>query len=300
MRRFFPLLLMVVLCLTGCQPKGYLSRDMYAMNTVISVNIPADVKGADALMEEAQLLIDGLEAKLSATREQSEISTGEYSDETLSVLDYAYEISRNTGGAYDPECLALTRLWRINDGGYIPDEEEISAALEKNDIDLGGIAKGYALQKTVELLSEKAEYGMVSFGGNVGVWGNKPDGTDWTVGIKDPYDTSSVVGKVILSDGGYIAVSGDYERYFEQDGIRYHHIFDPETGYPVYNGTHSTAVYTKDGALGDALSTALFVMGYDKAIELYNSGIYEFEALFVTDEGVFMTKGMEEMFINEN
>ena len=79
-----------------------------------------------------------------------------------------------------------------------------------------------------------------------------------------------------------------------------HHIFDPKTGYPVDNGIKSVAVYTEDAAIGDALSTALFVMGYDRAIEFYNSGTYDFEALFVTDEDILMTKGMEEIFTYEN
>ena len=162
-----------------------------------------------------------------------------------------------------------------------------------------GFGLGWIVCKVVTMLSEKAPYGMISFGGNVGVWGQKPTGGAWEIGIKDPFDTEGVVGK-IRTDGGFVSVSGDYERFFEVDGKKYHHIFDPKTGYPVDNGLRSVAVYTKDAALGDALSTALFVMGYDKAMEFYNSGIYDFEALFITDNEILMTKGMEEMFTYEN
>ena len=232
-------------------------------------------------------------------------------------MKYAIDIAEATEGAYDPTVLSLTELWNVTDGGYLPTESEVNMALScvghkelslEGDIivktsavrvDLGGIAKGYALGRVVEMLSDEAPYGMVSFGGNIGVWGEKPGGGDWEIGIKDPFDTNKIIGKIV-TDGGYVSVSGDYERYFEKDGKRYNHIFDPQTGYPVDNGLHSVTVYTEDAALGDALSTALFVMGYEKAMEFYNSGKYDFEALFITDDDILMTKGMEEIFTYEN
>lgn len=322
MRKLLLILLSCLLCLSACGSKsGYLSRDIYAMSTVISVNIPKDTENADKLFSETQELIYSLEELLSATNEESEISLFNQSefglqlnDETLSVITTALDVAENTNGAYDPTCLPLTELWDINNGGKFPKKDDIDIALKSVDfslltidngiliktapdvkIDLGGVAKGYALQKCVEKLSKDTEYGMVSFGGNVGVWGKKPDSSKWEIGIKDPFNTSDVIGFFKIDDG-YVSVSGDYERFFEKDGKKYHHIFDTESGYPADNGIHSVAVYTKDAALGDALSTALFVMGYDKAIRLYESKIYDFEALFVTDEGLFMTEGAKEIF----
>ncbi|MBE6573176.1 MAG: FAD:protein FMN transferase [Ruminococcaceae bacterium] len=322
MRKLLLVILSALLCLSSCQKRPeYISRDIYAMSTVISVSIPENTKNSDALIKKAEELIYSLESLLSATDKKSEISRFNQSSEgtklskdTLKVISTALDVAKNTNGAYDPTCLYLTELWNISEGGYLPTEDELSEALKKTDhsllridkdtlkkestdirIDLGGVAKGYALERTVELLKKDCNFGMVSFGGNVGVWGDKPDSSKWEIGIKDPFNTNEVIG-FFKVDEGYISVSGDYERYFEKDGVRYHHIFDPETGHPVDNGIHSVAVYTKDGALGDALSTALFVMGYEDAIELYESEIYDFEALFVTDDGIFMTDGAKRLF----
>ena len=316
-----------VLLLSGCgAKKEYFTRDIYAMNTVISINVPSSVKKAEKYCNDAVYYINELDGIMSVTDPESALSAMNNSaapikieGDLLSVMEYALDIAKKTEGAFDPTCYSLTELWKISDGGYLPTLNEVSMALSYVDykaltlqvgtlskssavrVDLGGIAKGYALGKTVMMLAENVSYGMISFGGNVGVWGEKPDGSKWEIGIKDPFNTEKTVGKIILPDlGGYVSVSGDYERCFEEDGKRYHHIFDPETGYPVDNGIHSVAVYTKDATVGDALSTALFVMGTEKAMEFYKSGVYEFEALFVTDDGIEMTKGMEEMFVNEN
>ena len=320
------LLICVLMLLTACtkNENEYYTREIYSMNTVININVAPDVKNAEQICNEAVYYIYELEAKLSANVKDSAVSkfnsTSEpfkAEEEFLNVMHYAIDIANATEGAYDPTVLPLTRLWNVTEGGYLPTDSEVAMARSNVDhtalsieadtiikstavcVDLGGIAKGYALGKVVRTLSEDVPYGMVSFGGNVGVWGEKPEGGPWEIGIKNPFNPEGIVGKII-TDGGYVSVSGDYERYFEVAGKRYHHIFDPKTGYPADSGLHSVAVYTTDAAIGDALSTALFVMGYDKAIEFYDSGLYDFEALFITDNDLLMTKGMEEMFTYEN
>ncbi|MBQ3182509.1 MAG: FAD:protein FMN transferase [Clostridia bacterium] len=326
MRRSVILLICVLMLFTACaeNENEYYTREIYSMNTVINVNVAPDVKNIEGICNEAVYYIYELEAKLSANVKDSAVSkfnsTSEpfkAEEEFLNVMHYAIDIANATEGAYDPTVLPLTRLWNVTEGGYLPTDSEVAMARSNVDhtvlsieadaiikstavcVDLGGIAKGYALGKVVRTLSEDVPYGMVSFGGNVGVWGEKPEGGPWEIGIKNPFNPEGIVGKII-TDGGYVSVSGDYERYFEVAGKRYHHIFDPKTGYPADSGLHSVAVYTTDAAIGDALSTALFVMGYDKAIEFYDSGLYDFEALFITDNDLLMTKGMEEMFTYEN
>ena len=326
MRKIILLLLAALTLFTACaKEKGeYYTREIYCMNTVISINVPSDTKAVEGLCNEAVYNIYELESDLSVTMGESDVtkfnqSATEYApkEDLLTLMQYALDMAKNTDGAYDPTVLPLTELWNITEGGYLPTDSEVAMALStvgygavsiedgkllKSSavrVDLGSIAKGYALGKTVNQLSENIPYGMVSFGGNVGVWGTKPDGSLWEIGIKNPLDTEKIIGKILVSSG-YVSVSGDYERYFEKDGKRYHHIFDPKTGYPADNGIRSVAVYTTDATAGDALSTALFVMGYDKAIELYNSGEYDFEALFVIDGDIKMTEGMEEMFTYEN
>jgi len=143
--------------------------------------------------------------------------------------------------------------------------------------------------------------GMASFGGNVSVTGsskaNKEKGVQgWNVGIKNPDDEGGILGYFTLQDKT-VAVSGDYERYFELDGKRYHHIFDVKTGYPAKSGLRSAAVICSDGLSADALSTALFVMGLDKASEFYKSSGLDFEALLVTDDArIFITPGIAGKF----
>lgn len=231
----------------------------------------------------------------------------------LNVLKLALDINNITSGAYNPAIGALSELWNVTGGGPVPEESAIGEALDhisvsnitvdgtsvlKSDpdckIDLGGIAKGYTAQEILEYLAgTDIPYGLVSMGGNIGVFGTKGDNEKYRVGICDPDDTESVAAYLNISRG-FISVAGDYERYFEQDGKRYHHIIDPETGSPAQSGLRSVAVHSNNGAYADALSTALFVMGPDKALELYSSGSVKFEAVMITDSHeIILTDGLK-------
>ena len=130
---------------------------------------------------------------------------------------------------------------------------------------------------------------MISFGSNVAVVGKKPEGDAFRVAVKNPIDGHDYAKVLEMSEGQVLSVSGDYERYYTIDGEKYHHIIDPQTGYPAKNGLCSVAVICEDGALADALSTALFVMGETKSRELYASGAYDFEAIFITSYGIVST-----------
>lgn len=237
-------------------------------------------------------------------------------DDLLALLDTADRIHSLTGGAFDYTLGALSDLWNITGGGPVPSDEAIAEALshtgtdkflisgssiEKLDtsakLDFGGIGKGVAAQKVLEYLdTTEIAYGLVSLGGNIGVFGEKPEYGNYKIGVRDPSDESGVIGYLYLTSG-FVSVSGDYERYFEQDGVRYHHILDPETGYPADSGVRSVAVHTSNGASADALSTALFILGVDKSMALYDEGMLDFEAVFVTDDGrVVVTPGLEGRF----
>ena len=135
--------------------------------------------------------------------------------------------------------------------------------------------------------------GLVSFGSNVAVFGEKPDHSPFRVALRDPKNPKGTVGVLTLSPGQVLSVSGDYERYVEIDGQRYHHLLDPKTGYPFDRGLSSVAVVTENGALADALSTALFGMGKEKAMAFYESGVFSFEALLIGSDGsMTATAGM--------
>lgn len=249
------------------------------------------------------------------------------SDTMYRTLAACQKLTEDSGGAFDVTLGALTRLWDIDQwaaglrtGSFqIPEEEDIRAALsrtgadrlsleavshggaayleEGTSLDLGAVGKGLALDETAGYLEQQGDItaAAVSVGGSVLTYGEKPDKNPWRIGIADPDDPSRTIGVLTLRGQWCISTSGDYQRYVEVDGVRCHHILDPATGYPAESGVRSVTVVSAQGMLSDALSTACFVLGAEKGMEL--AAEYGAEALFVTDSGaVVMTPGMEEWF----
>ena len=307
----------------------YYEKTFFAMDTLITVRLAraTDTELADedgyltdeylaSVADGCEKICTDIEATFSRTLADSttaRLNTEadimlDVGDEFISLLTTSLDLAEMTGGAFDPTIGTLSVLWNVTGGGPKPSDDGIAEALShvgygklvidgntirKSDaltmVDFGGIAKGYAAQKMLEYLSKSASmYGLVSVGGNIGVFGDKPDGGNFKVGIASPDDTSAVIGYVFLG-GGFVSVSGDYERYFIEDGVRYHHIFDSATGAPAKTDIRSAAVIASSGAVADALSTALFVMGYDKAMEFYEAKTASFEAVFVLSDGRIMT-----------
>ena len=174
-------------------------------------------------------------------------------------------------------------------------------------IDLGGIGKGYIADKIALMFNEDYADGVtgavISLGGNIICLGKKPEGKSFKVGLQDPGkavgEYLAVVTAVTSSEGNLtpysIVTSGNYERFFEVDGVKYTHIIDPETGYPVDNGLASVTVISENSALADAFTTALFVMGYDKAVEFWRSSTYDFEMALIDENGkLYLTEGLKD------
>jgi len=310
---FILLVLSVLLC--SCAPEsGYANKTFFAMNTVVNTVVSEQIIG-----DTTDEVISDIEKRMSRTLTDSEISRlnngGEVtlSDDTMRIIEKSLQIAKDTDFAFNPCMGTLADLWDITSGrNTVPSDEKIEEALSLCDaslveisdgrviipdgmkIDLGGVAKGYALQRASEKLDEKAKSSMagadfcISLGGNVAVSGTSPSRKEnarkgWSVGITNPFEKGEIIGTVTLTHG-CVSVSGGYERFFEKDGKTYHHIFDSKTGYPSDSGLASAAVISDDGLEADALSTALFVMGREKAVEFYKKGIYDFEMLLVTDE----------------
>lgn len=315
MKKIICILIVTAALLNSCAVQ-YDNSSYFALDTFITLNIPekSDV--------DVYSIIKRYESLLSRTDGNSEIykmnESPEYeaSDEVTALLKYALEISEKTYGAFDITCGELMSLWDFKkENPSLPSEDEIKKALfytgyknlafdgnkikkdENIKLDLGGIAKGYIAEKCVEYLHEnEVTSGFLNFGGNIAIVGEKENGKGWSVGIKDPLNTSSTVGNIILSDG-YVSVSGDYERYFEYEGKKYHHIIDTKTGYPAETDIISTAVISKDGTLADALSTALFVMGLERSLEFYKEKTYDFEAVLISKNGeIYITDGIKDRF----
>jgi len=277
------------------------TKQLFAMDTVMSFTAygPKAEAAVDAAMKE----IERLDALLSTGNESSEISqlnaAGSFliSEDTLKLLEEAESILQSTGGLFDVTVYPLMQLWGFPTGDYrVPTQEEISNTLSLVDaaqiqiegaqvtlgsgqqVDLGGIAKGYASDRVMELYREYGvTSGMVSLGGNIETLGTKPDGTDWKIGIRNPEiaatsDIGSGTEDVLLAlevENRAVITSGGYERYFEENGETYIHILDPRTGYPADSGLLSVTVVSEKGMLADALSTSLYIMGEADAAEYW-------------------------------
>lgn len=279
---------------------------------------------SDVSPNTAEQTVNTSESIFSKTIETSDIYkinsqiSADVSEECADVLAKAAEISSYTNGAFNPCMGNIVSLWDITGKKHIPSNDEITEALkfcrydgydvsgtlvskkyDRTQIDLGACVKGYTAEKAIKDLKKAgAQNAMVNIGGNVAVTGSAEGrGGYWRVAIKNPFFPDEIAGYIDCTDT-IISVSGDYERYFEYNGKRYHHIFDSSTGYPAESGIKSSAVIASDGIVSDALSTAIFCMGVKKAFEFYDAGIYDFEAVIFTDDGfVYLTDGIKDRFV---
>lgn len=294
------------------------SQEIFAMDTYMTVTAYGD--NAQKGVTDAVAEIQRLDNLLSIGKEDSEISklnksgSAALSDDTAVMVTKALDLYKSTGGAFDITVLPLMELWGFTTQEYyVPTEDEIQSTLQrvgadkltwdestktltlgdKQEIDLGGIAKGFTSSRIMEIFKKDGvTCGMVSLGGNVHLLGTKQDGSAWRVGIQDPNNTDDMLGVLEANDCAVIT-SGAYERNFEKDGVTYHHIIDPATGKPSNSGLTSVTIVSKDGTLADGLSTSLFVMGKDKAIAYWKQHADEFDTILVDkDRNVYITEGI--------
>lgn len=299
MKRLFFVFFICIL-LTGCTARHKTQQTLFAMDTVMDLQVWAqDAKTAQNALGAVQELIGEIEGIWSATDETSVLSAlnrGEacLSPEQKALLGELEALSERTGGTFDPKLHGVIESWGFLSGQCrVPSREELDAALEQKKWNLGAAMKGYAGQKAAELLDEmNVDRAILNLGGNIQTYGSKPDGQPWQIGIQNPEGKGNMG---IISVEGTIAVvtSGDYQRFFEENGKKYHHILDPETGYPVESGLKSVTVICRDGLTADVLSTALFVMGLADAAEFWRESD-DFEAVFVLSDGqVLATEGAQ-------
>lgn len=190
----------------------------------------------------------------------------------------------------------LIKIWDIsNNPDKIPTLNEIESAKENKSVNLGGIAKGYITDRIVKKLQNNGvTSALINLGGNTYAVGKKQTGESWKIGIQSPNDESKIIGS-ISAENIAVVTSGDYQRYAEIDGKRYHHILDPVTGFPSENGVHSVTVICKDATTADALSTAAFVAGVEEGNKLLKE--YNAMGIFITDDTVFFSKELENCFV---
>jgi thiamine biosynthesis lipoprotein len=265
----------------------------FAMSTTLTVQVSASREPAwQELFEYADRAAWQFDHRRSeaALGRVNRAGGGSPPDPVLAVLETAQVVAAASDGAFDPTVLALTELWSFDTGGQVPTPAQIEQARSLVDFskvtidpggsvrladgvrfDLGGIAKGAVVDLTADYLAtEGYEEFLIDAGGDILVSGLKQGRTPWRIAIRHPRDSQAVLGVVALGQKGKriaVVTSGDYERYFEQDGERYHHILDPRSGYPAQSLV-SVTVVASTCALADALSTAVFVLGPERGLDL--------------------------------
>jgi thiamine biosynthesis lipoprotein len=327
------LILTLALPLWGCTKNNSdnnnnlkVSKNEFMLDTMITITLYGTED--DSAIDEIFKVISELEKKLSIHEEDSEldfirnnagIGPVKVSEDILEVFEKSIEYSTLSGGLFDITSAPLISLWAIGtDEQHIPSADEIKSALELIDYgkivinhenstifikdrdmyaNLGAIAKGYiadqAAKKAIELEVDSA---ILNLGGNVLLIGSKPDGNAFKVGIQDPDVTRGGYMGIIEGSNLSIVTSGDYERYFIEDGVKYHHILNPHTGYPAENNIKSVSIITNNSFDGDALSTSVLLMGLEKGLEFIEK-TKNTEAIFITkDNEIILSKGIGDSF----
>ena len=335
MRRFFCNGLVGLLCaglfitvlLTGCDCKKNTEHtgSMFAMDTYMTFTVYGE-NGEESIAM-AKQEIQRLDRMLSTGDENSEVSMlnrdgeGVLSKDLEVLWENSLKLYEMTDGSFDVTIYPVMRAWGFaGDNFRVPGEQELRELLERVDssrvsrneekdmlmlpmgaeLDFGGIAKGYAGDRLKELLvQQNVESALLDLGGNIQLVGSKPDGSDFKIGIKDPEKENQNLGVLSISDVA-IVTSGGYERYFEEKGVRYHHVIDPATGMPADNGLKSVTIVCENGMMADGYSTALYVMGKEKAIRFWKEHKDSFEAVLLADDGtLYVTEGLKNCFTSK-
>lgn len=327
----FAVALLIASCIQRPSGDSLYKKTAQIMATSVTITVRARTpEHAEAAIEAAFNEIRRLEALMSFWSEDSEIAAiynnagvhpVKVSHDTMRMVEISTGISSETGGAFDPTVGPLMRLWDfrkktmptraqvqrtrglVDYRRVLADKEAGTAYLEVAGMsfDTGGIAKGYAVDRAVEvLMAQGIGAGLVAIAGDIRGYGVKPGGGHWRVGIRDPRQgkaKTDVIATLVLRDEA-VSTSGDYERYFVADGVRYHHILDPATGMPA-RGAVSVTVIAKEAVLADGYSTGVFVMGPKRGLSMLER--LGMEGLVITgDDERFMTDGMGERISWDN
>ena len=322
---------LIILTIIGCSTNDEPVNDsQQLLGTILQISI-RDAGYSTTLTDRAFERVAQIERRMSTSEDdydttellQVNRAAGEeavsVSEDTFQVLQAALEFSRISDGAFDVTVWPLVKLWGIGSGGAsVPPEDEIEAAREAVNyqrleldadtqsvylpesgmgVDVGAIAKGYAADEAARILRDAGvEHALLDFGGNILVIGDKPDGTPWRIGVQRPDAERTRYLGIVTATDKTVVTSGPYERFFVEEGTRYHHILDADTGFPARNGIEQVTIIAERSIDADALSTATYVMGVESGLALVES-LDDVEAVFITEDRlVHMTSGAGEYF----
>ncbi len=320
LKTLIPVCILCAALLTGCGAETA-ELTFLAMDTVMSVSVYG--RDASAAAGSCRDEVERLESLLSVTDENSEIYAINHaqgqpvavSEETAELLARALELCGITGGALDITVYPVVRAWGFTTGEYrVPDGDELTRLLENVDytrvelengavtlpegfqLDLGSVAKGYTADRLTALLEDAGvESALLDLGHNIQLIGSRPDGNDWNIAVQSPQG-EGYAGVLSVSDCA-VVTSGGYERCFtDENGVTHHHIIDPATGQSADSALASSTIIGPSGLVCDALSTAVYVMGAERASQLWRE-LGDFEMVLITDDGgILVTEGIAGSF----
>lgn len=317
MKKFYFIFIVVSLVLGSCSAEKKVSRSSFLLDTFCSVTIYGTTN--PELADKSLEIVSKYDKQLNPFDPQSDIAklnmekTHDLDWDIIQLLRTALFVGQKTNGKLDITMGELRDLWPIKDENpKIPDTKAIAAVLEKTgnqqiyidgktvtigqgQIDLGAVAKGFIADKIVLFLKESdVQRAIINLGGNIYTL-NSPQSPPWKVGIKSPIINEGKSICIVQTMSESVVTSGKYERYFEHEGVTYHHIFDPTTGRPVENNLLSASVVHKDSTLADAFSTALLCVGLEHAIEVAKAN--SIDAIFITEDmKIYVAKSLESRF----
>lgn len=328
------LLLILSLTLLSCDKKEEdtqpLSKTEYFMGTVLTVTLYDNKdeqifdKAFDRVKEiESLVSINKQGTELDKVNENAGITPVKVSDDTYTIVKRGLEYTNLTKGFFDITVGPIVKLWSIGlPEANLPSQEAITEKLKYIDynnlilndqdksiylkekgmvIDLGGIAKGYTADQISSILKEEGvTKAIIDLGGNVYALGEKAEGTPWKIGVQNPIESrGEIIGSLSISNKS-IVTSGIYERYYEKDGNKYHHILSPFNGYPYENEIAGVTIVSNLSMDGDALSTSVFAMGVEKGLEFVNSQP-DVDAIFITKNNeIYLSNGLHDIFKQTN
>ncbi len=321
-------ILVTAFFLSGCvrSEKPYVSDTHFALGTVNTVKIQG--AKAEKLIQGCFDILDSVEKKMSPQRTDSEISNinanagikpVKVTPETFTVIEKGLETASLGDGFLDITIGPVVSLWGIGtESAHVPGNAELKRALSMVDyrkvvlneeqqtvylekpgmgLDLGAIAKGWAADRIHDyLVSHGVERGIINLGGNVLVIGRKNERDLWRVGVQNPEDSRGRYIGILEADDTAVVTSGKYERYFVENGHRYHHIFNPFTGYPVENDLISVTIVAKESVTADAFSTLVFALGREKGMALVEEVPFVDTIIVTKEHSVYISQGLQKMF----
>lgn len=322
------IILLTIVCILGLLAKNVFTSKPYKeshilMDTIIDITAygPNREKAVQAAFDEFRRLESICDrfnpnSQVSEINKMAGVQKVVVDPDVIAMITHSIELSKKLDGSFDITAGALTDLWGIgHKDKFVPTQEEIDKVLPLVDyrmievdstnntvylpkkgmiIDLGGIAKGYAINKASEALkSYGIKSALINDGGDIRVIGSKPDGTPWRIGVQDPRKSDGIIATMPMTEDDTLATSGDYQRFFEKDGIRYSHIINPKTGKQPREIASVTLIYKDSTTISDIPSLGMFVLGVEKGLAALKQfpGI---EAIFVTTDGrTIVTPGLD-------